>query len=146
MTLRRFILSSILVSATFGMMAYAIAIATSDSGVNVMRVRGLLYLALLPYFLGALINKEGYWQRPISNSEFIDPSKKGKRSKLFFRLLRVSLILLLFGLGIATYHLWSYGMLKNLALVILGIFWGWTITRAWFVYRESQIIDSRSVK
>lgn len=60
--LARFIVSSVLVSATFGILGYVVIVFPLDSSDNSIRMRGISYLALLPYFLGALINKEGYWQ------------------------------------------------------------------------------------
>ncbi len=130
MSLLRFLLSSVLVSATFALMAYAIAVAVSDEGVDFMRSRGLLYFSLLPYLFGALINKEGYWQR--------SEGKKKKPELFDHRALRGAVLLLLLGIGTVIYVLWGYQAVKNTTLVMLGLVWGALVARAWFIYEESQ--------
>lgn len=146
MTLARFVISSVLVSATFAIMAYVIFVATLDSPHNGMQTRGVLYLALLPYFFGALVNKEGYWERPESVSELLYPSERKKKLRALSRVVRVVLVVLLIGLGTVTYQTGGYGFLKGLALVVIGALWGGMLTRAWFIYQESLAVASRRTR
>ncbi len=143
MTLARFVVSSVLVSATFAIMAYVIFVAALNDSHNGMQTRGVLYLALLPYFLGALINKEGYWERPESVSELLYPSERKKKSRALSRVVRIVLVVLLIGLGAVTYQAGGYGSLKGLALVVIGALWGGMLTRAWFIYQRSLTVASR---
>lgn len=137
MTFGRFLLSSILVSASFIMMAFAIVLAT-DGAIEGMRGRGLVYLALLPYLFGALLNKEGYWERSVTVSELIKPSsKKDQGLRILFRILRFSLVLLLIVFGIMAHDLGGLGAVREFALVALGVIWGGAISRAWFIFRRN---------
>ncbi|MHB8624232.1 MAG: hypothetical protein ACYDBA_12850 [Sulfuricaulis sp.] len=125
-------------------MAYVIFVATLDGPHNGMQTRGVLYLALLPYFFGALVNKEGYWERPESVSELLYPSERMKKSRALSRVVRVVLVVLLFGLGTVTYQAGGgYGSLKGLALVVIGALWGGMLTRAWFIYQQRLAVASR---
>lgn len=123
-------------------MAYAIAVAISDEGVDFMRSRGLLYLGLLPYFFGALINREGCWQRSEDHAESVGRT----RSRAFPRAARPVLVLLVLGAGTAIYMLEGYETVKDATLILLGLVWGTMITRAWFIYQyqDSQAKQNRS--
>lgn len=146
MTLRKFILSSVLVSATFGVMAYVLLVATFDDPSKFMERRGVLYLALLPYFLGALINKEGYWERSESLSELLYPSQRKKKARTLSRVLRLVGVFALLGLGFLIYQAGGYEPLRGSLLVLLGAFWGGVITRAWFIFQESLTVASRRTR
>jgi len=146
MTLGRFILSSVLVSATFAITAYVLITASLDSPQHTMQTRGVLYLALVPYFLGAFLNKEGYWERTDSLSELLRPSAHKKRSRTFARVVRLTAFVLLAGAAIITYQTWGFGQLRWLAILLLGALWGGTLTRAWFIYKECLSSRSRATR
>jgi fatty acid desaturase len=146
MTLGKFLLSSVLVSITFGIMGYVLLVSSLNDPNSYMERRGVLYLALLPYLLGALINKEGYWERSESLSELLYPPKEKKKARALSRVWRLVLVFGLVGLGFLTYQSGGYEPVKGLLLVLLGAFWGGVVTRAWFIYQESLTVASRRTR
>ena len=130
----KFVVSSILVSDTFGILGYVVIAFPLDSPDNSIRMRGISYLALLPYFLGALINKEGYWQW----SKDIGRSQRKKTSKIRTRVLQVIIAFLLVGLVSVAYLYWGSGAVRTLLLLILTVIWIGAVRRAWLVYKENQ--------
>jgi hypothetical protein len=146
MTFGKFFLSSFLVSTTFAMSAYILLGSMLEGPEEIIQRRGVLYLALLPYFLGALINKEGYWERSEALSELLNPSQKKKRSRALSRVMRVALVVLLFGAGIVAYQIWGSDAVKGLLLLLLGAIWGGVVMRAWFIYQEGLASASRRTR
>ena len=130
----RFIVSSMLVSATFGILGYVVITYPLDNPDNSIRMRGISYLALLPYFLGALINKEGYWQWLKDLGRF----QREKTSKIRTKVLQAIIAFLLVGLVSVAYLYWGSGAIRTLLLLILTAIWIGTVRRAWLVYKVNQ--------
>jgi small-conductance mechanosensitive channel len=97
-------------------------------------MRGISYLALLPYFLGALINKEGYWQW----SRELHRLQGKKPSKIRTRVLQIMIALLLVGLISVAYLYWGSGAVRTLLLLILTAMWIGIVRRAWLAYKDNQ--------
>lgn len=141
MILGKFLLSSLLVSTTFGIMAYVLLASSLEAPNDFMQRFGVLYLALLPYFLGALINKEGYWHRSETLAELLSPPEEKKR--VFSPFVRIVLVVGFYGASIFLYQALGAAKLKELLLLLLGAVWGGTIVRAWFIYQEGLTFASR---
>lgn len=128
----RFVVSSVLVSATFGILAYVVIAYPLGSPDDSIRMRGISYLALLPYLLGALINKEGYWQwsRELH-------SQGAKASRVHTRMFQIIVALLLVGAVSIAYLRWGSDAVRTALLLILTAVWMGVVRRAWLVHKES---------
>lgn len=125
------------------MSAYVLLGSVLEGPDDVIQRRGVLYLALLPYFLGALINKEGYWERSETLTELLNPSERKKRARVLSRVVRIVFVVSLFGAGVVTYQQWGSEAVKGLLVLVLGAIWGGIIMRAWFIFQEGLTIASR---
>mgnify|MGYP001567062856 FL=1 len=142
MTFIRFLLSSLLVSATFAICAYILfGSALAEPG-NFNQRYGALYLALLPYFLGALLNKEGYWERSEPLDELLHPSEQKPKPRIFAHIVRVVFVLMLIGVVVVTRQVLGTEVVKGILLISLGAVWGAVIMRAWIIFQEGLTIGS----
>lgn len=123
-----------LVSATFVILGYIVFTFPPDSSENSIRMRGLSYLALLPYFFGALINREGYWPW----TKGLDHSQRGRKWKV----LLVIVALLLVGTALVAYLNLGSNVVTVLLLLILAAVWLAVVRHAWTVYEQSQVRET----
>jgi hypothetical protein len=130
----KFVVSSMLVSATFGILGYVVIAYPLDSPDNSIRMRGISYLALLPYLLGALINKEGYWQW----SKEPGRPKGEKTLRTRTRVLQIIIASLLVGSASVAYLHWGSDAVRTVLLLILTAIWTGAVRRAWLVHKESR--------
>jgi hypothetical protein len=132
MTFSRLVISTVLVSITFGIWIYVITTMLwhSDSWLT----RGVLYLGILPALAGALINKTGYLYSSEAISELLGPPTKQEQSKMLFWIAGILLSAVVLG-PIFFKNVLGEQMAIKMWLVVLGICWGTVVTRAWIIYR-----------
>lgn len=138
----KFVASTMFVSATFMILGY-IAISYPEGPDSSVRMRGISYLALLPYLVGALINREGYWEW----SKNLDRSHGKRTSRTSAKALQIwAAFLLVCSVAIA-YLQWGSIAVRSALLLALIATWVGIIRQAWLVHKRSHAeLDSQTFR